>query len=48
MKIVIKIEGSNSSLELWGGYAYAFIIIVGGGTCYMIATVIDFAMRFIP
>lgn len=48
MKITVKIESKIASLELWGGYAVAFILIAGGGTCYMLATVIGFLMRLVP
>ena len=48
MKITVKLETKNSSLELWGGYAVAFILIAGGGTAYMIVTVLAYIARFMP
>ena len=33
MKITVKIEWKDSSVELWGGYAVAFILL-SGVACY--------------
>lgn len=47
MKVMLSFIGKDSSLTLWGGYAVAFILIAGGGTAYMIVTVLAYLWRIL-